>query len=154
MKQTTQSAIILTATLVVGFVVGVFATGALGSHRRARVEQLRERGGFIEHMVRVIAPHDETQRSAILPILEAVAERNRLIVDSSRAELRVALEEMIAELEPLLDAEQYRRISEVGRFTDPFRPPPGPDDRRRGNRPPPGDPPPPPPREPNTELPL
>jgi hypothetical protein len=145
MKPATQSAIILAATLVIGFVVGVFATGALGNRRLARVERLRERGGFIEHMEHAIQPHDQTQRSAILPILLATAQRNRMIIDSARAELLTAFEEMIAELEPLLDEAQLRRVAETARFTDPFRPPPRPGDRGRGDRPPPGEPPPPPP---------
>ena len=58
MKPATQSALILLATLIIGFVVGVFATGALGSHRMARLERLREREGFIEHMDEAIQPHD------------------------------------------------------------------------------------------------
>lgn len=144
MKPVIQSTLILAATLVLGFLVGAFATGALERHRMARVEQLRERGGFIEHMERTIEPRDQEQRSAILPILEATAQRNRLIIDSARADLRIALEEMIAELEPLLDPAQLRRITEVARFADPFRPPPRPEELRPGDRPPPGAPPPPP----------
>lgn len=145
MKPATQSALILLATLIIGFVVGVFATGALGSQRRARVERLRERGGFIEHMQRAIQPHDQEQRAAILPILEATARRNRVTIDSAQVELRTAFEEMLAELQPLLDADQYRRLSEVARFSDPFRPPSRPGDRPRGDRPPRGESPPPPP---------
>jgi hypothetical protein len=111
----------------------------------ARVERLRERGGFIEHMERAIEPRDEEQWSAIFPILEATAQRNRVTIDSARAELRTAFAEMIAELEPHLDEAQLLRVSETARFTDPFRPPPPPGDRRRGDRQPPGEPPPRPP---------
>jgi len=150
MKPATQSALILLATLIIGFVVGVFATGAIGSHRMARLERLRERGGFIEHMEEAIQPRDEDQRSAIFPILEATAQRNRLIIESARAELRTAIEEMIAELEPLLDEQQVGRVRETARFTDPFRRPPrpgdrGPGDRGPGDRPHPDRPPQPPP---------
>jgi len=145
MKLATRSTLILLATLIIGFVVGVFATGALGSHRRARVERLRERGGFIEHMESAIQPHDQDQRSAIFPILEATAQRNRVIIESAQAELRTAIESMIEELEPILEEEQLRRLSETARFSDPFRPPPRPGDLRRGDRPPRGEPPPPPP---------
>lgn len=147
MKPATQSALILFATLIIGFVVGMFATGALGSHRLARVERLRERGGFIEHMEQAIQPHDEEQRSAILPILEATAQGNREIIESAQAELRTAIESMIAELEPLLDEAQLRRLWETARFSNPFRPPPRPGDRPPppGEHPPPGERPPPPP---------
>ena len=150
MKPATQSALILLATLIIGFVVGVFATGALGSHRRARVERLRERGGFHEHMEEAIQPRDEEQWNAIFPIIEATAQRNRATIESARAELRTAFEEMIAELEPLLDEEQLRRVSETARFTDPFRRPPPPGDRGPGDRGPGGPPPdgPPPDRPP------
>ena len=136
MKSATQSVLILVATLLIGFVVGAFATGALGSHRMARVERLRERGGFIEHMERAIEPRDQDQRSSILPIVEEAAERNRLIIDSARADLRTALDEMITELEPYLDEAQLRRVRETARLTNPFRPPPPPDGRG-GDRPPP-----------------
>ena len=145
MKPATQSALILLATLVIGFAVGALATGALERHRLARVERLRERGGFIEHMEHAIEPRDQEQWTAIFPILEATAQRNRMIIDSARAELRTALEEMIAELGPHLDETQLLRVSETARFTDPFRPPPPPGGGR-GDRPPrPGDRPPPPP---------
>jgi hypothetical protein len=73
-----------------------------------------------------------------------------MIIDSARAALRTAIEDMITELEPLLDETQVRRVSESARFNDPFRPPPRPGerpprgDRGPGDRPPPGGPPPPP----------
>ena len=157
MKPATQSALILLATLILGFVVGALATGALRSHRMVRVERLRERGGFVEHMERAIEPRDQNQRSEILPILEATAERNRLIIDSAHGELRKALDAMITELEPYLDEAHLRRFRETARLTDPFRPPPPPGERGDrppppGQRPPPGEPPrqgerpPPPPR--------
>ena len=113
------------------------------------MERLRERGGFIEHLERAIQPRDEDQRSAILPIVQAAAERNRLIIDSARAGLRTALDDMITELEPFLDEAQLRRVRQSARVTDPFRPPPPPDGRgdrppRPGEGPPPGERPPPP----------
>jgi len=129
MKPVMQSALILLATLFIGFAVGALATGLLERNRRARVERLRERGGFVEHLQRVIRPRDDEQRSAVLPILRATARRNSEIIESAHGELRTALEEMIVELEPLLDAEQRRRLVAAGRIPDPFRPPPPPGDR-------------------------
>lgn len=146
MKPAIQSGLILGATLVIGFVVGMFFTGALERSRMAQLDNLRERGGFIEHMERVITPRDPSQRTAIRPILEATARRNKDIIASAHESLRSALEDMIAELEPILDPDQYRRISEVGQIADPFRPPPPPPGRGPGGPPPRDGRPSPPPR--------
>lgn len=140
MKPTALSALILAATLAIGMVLGSLVTGTIAHQRRARVEQLRERGGFVEHMERVIAPRDVAQRQAILPILDAAARRNGAIIDSAHALLRARMEAMVSELEPLLDSDQYSRIRSAGRLPDPFRPPPPP-----GAPPPPHDGRPPPP---------
>ena len=144
MKPGAQSALILAGTLIIGIALGSLLTGTLARQRSARVEELRERGGFIEHMERAIRPRDEAQRQAIRPILEAAAHRNGGIIDSAHTELRAAMEEMLAELEPLLDAEQYGRLSEVAHLQDPFRPPPPPGGPRQGPPPPRGERPPPP----------
>jgi hypothetical protein len=136
MKPATQSSLILVGTLAIGILLGSVLTGSLARQRTRQVEELRERGGFIEQIERAIQPRDEEQRRAVRPIIETTARENAAIVEEMHTGLRSAMEEMIAELEPLLDPEQYERLSRIARM-----PPP-----RAGAPPPPGPPGRPPPR--------
>jgi hypothetical protein len=88
-------------------------------------------GGFVAHMERTIQPEDSAQRAAIIPILEAIDQRNRRVVDGSRAAMRDNLDSMLVALAPLLRPPQRERLTLLVRQLD--GPPGGP-----GRGPPPG----------------
>lgn len=124
-----RSYLLLGATLAIGMVLGALLVGALGQFRAGRIEGMRERDGFVRDIQRMIRPRDEAQRSLLRPIIEATAVRNRQIMGAFDDQMRAALAELVAELEPHLDEAQMQRLR---RFAD-RPPPPG----ARGGPPPP-----------------
>ncbi|MFQ5569222.1 MAG: hypothetical protein ACE5G0_06080 [Rhodothermales bacterium] len=112
MNARTKSIFLLFATLVVGLLVGGFATSALHNQRLERIRNLSSRGGFIDMMDEVIQPTSETQRTQI----HAVLERSEARFSEARNECRVryaaARDSMRAELAPLLTADQQTRFEE------------------------------------------
>jgi uncharacterized membrane protein len=145
MSANIKSLVLLAATLVVGFSLGLFADATLVRGRRDRIGQLQRPPGFVAHMEDVIRPHSDAQRDSIRPVLQAQADRNDQIVRTSRQQLRAELDSMRTALSPMLDASQRDRLArEVERGPGFGRggrggPPPF-DGRHRG--PPPGERPP------------
>ena len=123
MKIELKAALILIGTLLLGVLLGAVGTGALAHQRIERVQDLRRPGGFVAHMEDVIRPRDSAQHAAILPHLEATGHLNDSIIRGANDHLRAALDSMRARLAPLLDADQKRRLDEVGRLPAPFGPP-------------------------------
>ena len=144
MNANTKSLVLLAATLIVGFSLGLFADATLVRGRRERLGELRRPPGFVAHIDDIIDPHSPAQRDSIRPIIQATADRNQQIIRSANDHLRASMDSMRLSLAPLLDADQRARLErEAGRQPSPFGPPGG----DRGG-PPPGGPPPggPPPR--------
>ncbi len=136
MTPRTRSYLLLGATLVIGIVLGALLVGALGQFRAGRIEGMRDRDGFVRDIQRMIQPRDDAQRATLRPIIEATATRNRQVMDDFNDQMRAALAELVAELEPHLDEEQMARLQ---RFADRPPPPGGPEGRGGpgGRRPPP-----------------
>lgn len=111
MNANIKSLILLAATLVVGFSLGLFADATLVRGRMDRLNRLQRPPGFVEHMERVIQPHSDAQRDSIHGILEAQATRNDQIMRTSRGQLRAELDSMRAQLGPLLDQAQRDRLA-------------------------------------------
>lgn len=135
MKTEARGLLMLLGTLALGVLLGAAGNGALQRERRERMEQIRRPNGFVEHMMEIIRPRDEAQRSAILPTVRATAERNRQVIEGAHRQLRAALDSMRAQLAPQLDAGQRARLDEFARMPPPpggLPPRPGP-----GGRPPP-----------------
>ncbi|QJR34005.1 hypothetical protein [Gemmatimonas groenlandica] len=124
MKMDLRSTTIVGGTLALGIVLGLVLQGTLQRRRNDRMGQLRHEQGFVRHMESIIQPRAD-QRAVIMPLLEKTGARNSQIIGAAQAELRSTLEAMRAQLEPVLDADQRRRMNEMGRLPDPFRPPPG-----------------------------
>lgn len=111
MSANIKSLILLAATLVVGFSLGLFADATLVRGRRDRIGQLQRPPGFVAHMEDVIRPHSDAQRDSIRPVLQAQADRNDQIVRTSRQQLRAELDSMRTALSPMLDASQRDRLA-------------------------------------------
>lgn len=128
-----RSRLLLGATLVLGMVLGILLINVVGMLLGPPPGP--GPGGFVGEMERIIEPRDAAQRDAIRPALEAVDERNREILDETRAAMIEALVEMRAVLAPRLDERQLARLDEFieSRRADPPpgpRPPGGPPPRR------------------------
>ena len=123
-----KSLILLAATLVVGFALGLFADASLVRGRRERLTEIRRPPGFVAHMESVIEPHSDAQRDSIRPILESTARQNGDVMRSANDRLKAALDTMRLSLSPMLDQAQRDRLSrEIDRM-----PPLGPGGRGRG----------------------
>ena len=134
MSANSKSLVLLAATLVVGFALGLFADATLVRGRRDRIGQIRRPPGFVAHMEDVIQPHSDAQRDSIQPILERVAQQNEQAVRDADVRLRAVLDSMRTSLAPMLDDSQRARLgAELDRMPNPFRP--GPRGRGRGGPP-------------------
>jgi uncharacterized membrane protein len=126
-----KSLVLLAATLVVGFALGLFADASLVRGRRDQIDRLRRQPGFVAHMEDVIQPHSDAQRDSIRPVLDRVAQQNGMIMRDANDHLRAGLDSMRSALAPMLDQAQRDRLArEIGRM-----PPFGPG-RGRGGPPP------------------
>ncbi len=127
-----RSYLLLGATLAIGVVLGALLVGALGQLRAGRIEGMRERDGFVRDIQGLIRPRDDAQRELLRPLIEETAARNREIIGNFNEQMRAALAELVARLEPHLDREQLERLR---RFAD--RPPPRGNPEGPGRRGPP-----------------
>lgn len=139
MTANSKSMVLLAATLVVGFTLGLFADATLVRGRGRRLAALRRPPGFVDHMQSVIAPHGDAQRDSIRPALERMAELNQQVSRDANQRLRAGLDTMRMALAPMLDSAQRSRLdAEVVRGPQ-FGPGRGRGGRGRGG--PPGGPP-------------
>jgi hypothetical protein len=116
-----KSLILLAATLVVGFALGLFADATLVRNRRESLRDIQRPPGFVAHMEDVIRPHSDAQRDSIRTILERQAARNDTIMRATREHLRAELDSMGMALSPMLDADQRERLArEIERGPPPF----------------------------------
>lgn len=116
-----KSLILLAATLVVGFALGLFADATLVRNRRESLRDIQRPTGFVAHMEEVIQPHSDAQRDSIRTILQRQAARNDTIMRATREHLRTELDSMSVSLSPMLDADQRERLAhEVERGPPPF----------------------------------
>jgi hypothetical protein len=148
-----KSLILLAATLIVGFTLGLFADATLVRGRRQRIDDLRRPPGLVAHLEDVIQPHDAAQADSIRPVLERLAQDNQQLMRELNGRIHARMDSAIVTLSAMLDSSQKERLTEELRRM----PPVGPGGRggrgRRGGPggpggPPPGEGPPPPPPEP------
>ncbi|HEX3867914.1 MAG TPA: hypothetical protein VHV78_14225 [Gemmatimonadaceae bacterium] len=133
MTANSKSLVLLAATLIVGFALGLFADASLVRGRWTQLRNIRRPPGFVEHMMdAVIVPHSDAQRDSIKPILERTAQQNAQISHDANDRLHAELDSMRVSLAPMLDAAQRDRLaSEISRI-----PPFGSGGRGRGRGPP------------------
>ena len=123
MTVATKSALMLAITLALGVVLGLAGAGSLDRMRRDRLNGLGRPQGFANHMEEVIHPRDGVQGDSLRPIIARAAERNRRAIRDANEYLRHSVDSMRAELAPLLDDAQRRRLDEATRGLQAFGPP-------------------------------
>lgn len=117
-----KSSLLLTATLILGIIVGVVGSGMIQKYMfEKKVEKYRSPHGFIRHMERIIQP-DSTQRELLREKLRS----HQLCLNNLGIEYRTEMdslsEEFQDELKEILTEEQQERLSKfLKRGPRPFR---------------------------------
>lgn len=142
MKAEAKSALVLTATLLIGVVLGMVGHATWQERRIQQVGALRQPVGFTAHIAEILQLTAE-QQTALAPIMESTGIQNQSIIRDAQSALRVSLDSMATQLAPHLTAEQQNRLAGMSRMLpDPFRRPPPPGEMRGpgdGRGPPPLD---------------
>lgn len=127
MNTRAKSIAVLIGTLIIGGVLGGLIVGTISQNRQERRNQIRNRGGFAQHMERIIEPKDEAQRQALQPILESVDQSNRAILEDAHRQLKIQYDSLLIRLDTILDDQQLERLrKERGRMGRRGPPPGGP----------------------------
>lgn len=106
-----RSAILLLTILCIGMVLGALIRSSVGGHRMSR-GGMRTDEGFIASYERAIQPNNEEQAAKIRQVLAETAPEVIELVRTNQAKVREHLDEMRAELEPLLDEDQKARLEQ------------------------------------------
>jgi hypothetical protein len=128
----TKSVLILSATLLIGIVLGGVISGAIVNRRLQHLTELRRPGGFAFFLEHAIQPEDEEQAAAIQAVLERMGPRFHEILERSHSEMEALRDSVHAELDPILTEEQKERLEARTHMRPGFMRPPG----FRGPRPP------------------
>jgi hypothetical protein len=152
MTDRTKSALLIGGTLVIGMILGGLFNAALVNRRFDEVARLGSPRGLAFRIEEVIQPESEEQAEAIRAVVDEAAPKFMEVFVDSRERMRMLVDSIMAELEPLLTEEQLQRLRSDMRMRSeapPFMrgpgfgprdgPPPGePGERRGRRRPPPG----------------
>jgi hypothetical protein len=121
----TKSVLILSATLLIGIVLGGVISGAIVNRRLQHLTELRRPGGlsfFLEH---AIQPESEEQAEAIHDVLDRMGPKFHEILEQSHREMEALRDSVRVELDPILTEEQKERLEERTRMRPGFMRPPG-----------------------------
>ena len=133
----TKPAIIVVATLIIGFVIRFLVNGQLTSQRYQRFVSQDHFDAFKYRMMEVIKPDAEQSRK-IEPILEAYAQKAFQTLESSKEQMNELHKDLREDLEPYLDEQQIRQLDNMQNRFDRFRKdrpgPPSGRGRHRGGR--------------------
>jgi hypothetical protein len=104
--------LIIVATILIGFVIGMLTSAQLRFHRLQPVRVLFSEGRFREGFYQVIQP-DEKQKSTIDALLTKYAKLNVAAQNDFWKKLDTMMKEFRNELEPLLTKDQLNRLKEM-----------------------------------------
>jgi hypothetical protein len=121
-----KSGIILTATLILGMVLGSLITGKVMRNRvYDRLEALRTERGFVDRIERLIRP-DDHQREEVNRILSRHFGRMREVGKQMHEEFDAINDSLVQDLSQVLRPEQLerfkKRLKKMRRFGPPGRP--------------------------------
>jgi hypothetical protein len=131
MSDRVKSGLIIAVTLLLGFLVGMLATGAVHRARITRLREFQSRGAIASVIRHRVRPSPE-QREPVREILQKYEPRLRQMREAHREEMERVLDSLADELGAVLTPAQMRRLRRHGPSHEPG---PGPGDRRmRGRR--------------------
>jgi len=131
MKSQIKPIIILLLTLIIGFGLGIFASGYFFKQRVDRFTRVARKEGFIRHHFEILEA-TETQQTTLRPILE----KHYQALQGHRDAIRNQIDSMRKDIQPYLTDEQIKKLKERKRRKRPGKnrprgphhaPPPGPD---------------------------
>lgn len=109
MSTKSQTILIVSATLVIGFVLGVLISGAFRHQREERFRRMGAHQRFENAMERIIKPTDE-QRKAIEAITKKRFDRIAELREQCEDELFTVLDSMRGDFATVLTEEQLNRL--------------------------------------------
>ena len=117
-----KSSLVLTATLILGIIIGVLGSGMIRNYFfEKKMENFRSPRGFIRHLERVIQP-DSTQRVQLREKLRSQQQHFDHLSMQFRTEMDSLNEEFQNDLKDILTEEQQERLSRfLERGPRPFR---------------------------------
>ena len=114
MRPQLRAALWLSATLLVGVLLGMVLNGALLQRRDRAAHPDGGPQGFVAQMERVIQPHDDAQRNQLRPYLLHTDSLNRSTVDGARQSMNASMDSLRKSIAPLLNDEQRQRMVDAG----------------------------------------
>jgi hypothetical protein len=130
MEMKTRSVIILIATLLLGFILGMLTSAQIRYHKLKPIRVFFSEERFREGIYSVINP-DESQIVKLDEIIKKYSRRNRDIQTNFRRELDNFTKDLWNEMDPVLTRDQVERLQEMERKRFDFN--------RQGKSRPPGD---------------
>lgn len=100
----------ISATLLVGVLIGALATGAILNQRVEELQALRRQGGVVRFMERIIEPTDARQRAELRAVLDEFASRQMEIRQATFEEHRALFNTLREELDEILTPEQKQDL--------------------------------------------
>ncbi len=113
MSNRMKSGLIVVATLLLGFLLGVVVVGSLHRRRIAHLREFNDRGGVASVIRRQVRPRPE-QRAPLREILKQYEPRLRQMRESHREEMERVLDSLADELGAVLTPAQMRRLRRHG----------------------------------------
>lgn len=103
----TQSILVIAGTLIIGFLLGILASGQFMRMRMDRLRGMRTQEGFIERHHRILGL-EEGQTQKVDSVLMVYHER----IGTHSKEIRQIMREMKRDLSPYLTEEQLQKLKE------------------------------------------
>ncbi|MFM9839707.1 MAG: hypothetical protein ACKVOQ_15685 [Cyclobacteriaceae bacterium] len=110
-----KAIVVITATLIVGILIGTLATGMFARHhyrghgRDFDKEHRGMRNGFAERIYK-ITQADSLQRKQMKPIVDQTMANIDTLQRKTEEEVRVLLDSMILNMKPILRADQLTKL--------------------------------------------
>jgi hypothetical protein len=107
----TQIVLVIIGSLLLGFVIGVLATGRITQRKVEHIKQMGTPDGIHKRFYRLIDPSD-AQKDSIKPILREFARKSDTLRREHWHQHKSLFNEMVEQLTPFLTDEQVERLEE------------------------------------------
>ena len=108
-------AAILSATLILGMILGGMIVGAIIRDRVENLRALRTADGFAYHVGKIIGPVPDGQQATLDKILKDTGQQVEQVIARRRTEYMLILDDMERELEPVITRAQLEKLRAVRR---------------------------------------
>lgn len=109
-----RSIVIIIATLILGFILGMLTSAQIRYHKLKPVRVFFSEDRFREMIYTIVSP-DDVQKEKLEVVIRKYAKRNRDIQINFRKELEDFMSDLWKEMSPLLTDEQKEKLEEMER---------------------------------------